>query len=239
MATTFELSPDIIALLRLLGAAGGGTTAGSASGTTETSPQLQASLQAIPFANDGDVITPDHHNSLRAAIAALAQGLDETRLARVVTLSFSPVLQPIASAPAVQAWRSAPGITVGPQTGGAAQGWMPLDLPNGTSIDHVTVRGKRPGTVAIWTTTLRRQELAGSGQNDVFFAEIQAAATASDNTFVANVPPTTDSLTPTQAAELRRIDTTKYRYLFHTQMAGASQGDAIELHLVQVTCTRG
>src|SRR5919204_165779 len=132
MATTFELSPDIIALLRLLGAAGGGTTAGSASGTTETSPQLQAFLQAIPFANDGDVITPDHHNSLRAAIAALAQGLDETRLARVVTLSFSPVLQPIASAPAVQAWRSAPGITVGPQTGG----WtVPATPSSPTAID--------------------------------------------------------------------------------------------------------
>ena len=41
------------------------------------------------------------------------------------------------------------------------------------------------------------------------------------------------------ASDLRRVDTTRYRYFFDTQVAGAEQGDALELHVVQVTCTRG
>jgi hypothetical protein len=198
--------------------------------------QMQAFLDAIPFAGDGDVITPEHHNSLRAACARIAGSLDETQLARVVTQPFTPVLQPVIGS---AAWRVTQGFCVGPATGNQAEGWMPVDLPNGTNVDVVTVRGKRPGNVTIWSAALRRVELAGAGQTEVCTAEIQGASASSDGTFTATVPPKTEGLSVTQAAELRRIDNTRYRYFFHTRMAGAAQADAVEVRLVQVTCTRG
>jgi hypothetical protein len=198
--------------------------------------QLQAFLDAIPYANEGDVITPEHHNSLRAACGRLANALDQSQIARVVTQSFTPVLLPVIGK---EQWRITQAFCVGDNDGGTAEGWMPLDLPNGASVDTVTVRGKRLSTVTIWSAALRRVELSGTGQREVCSAEIQGAPADGDGIFTAVVPPKAEGVTATQAAELRRIDNTRYRYFFHTRYAGAVQGDALEVRLVQVTCTRG
>ena len=237
MATTTTINPQLLALLNLVQA-----TAGTGAGTTAdtgaqiTSAQLQSFLDAIPFANDGDVITPDHHNSLRAACARIAQSLDDTQLARVVTESITPVLLAAGAEPA---WRTVVGFAAGPTAGNKAEGWMPVELPHGTNVDVLTVRGKRPGAVTIWSAALRRLELAGSTQADVCVGEIQNATTSGDGSFAATVPAKTEGLSATQAAELRRVDNTRYRYFFHTKVSGAAQADALEVRLVQVTCTRG
>lgn len=239
MPTVFQPSAELITFLNLLAnpAFGGTVSSPAAPAGDEISPQLQAFLDAIPFANDGDVITHEHFNTLRAACGRIARSLDETQFARVVTPSFTSILQPVVGPD--PPWRIAQGFSVGPATGNKAEGWMPVDLPNGTDVDVLTVRGKRPGAVTIWTAALRRAELAGSGQTDVCSAEIQTATASSDGTFTATVPLKTEGLTATQAAELRRIDTTRYRYFFHTKLSGAAQADALEVRLVQVTCTRG
>src|ERR671914_907403 len=102
MATTVNLNPQVLALLGLLQGTAG--TAGTGTGADITSAQLQSFLDAIPFANDGDVITPDHHNTLRAACGRIAQSLDETQLARVVTASITPVL--FSAGGAAPPWRT-------------------------------------------------------------------------------------------------------------------------------------
>ena len=51
----------------------------------------------------------------------------------------------------------------GPASGNQAEGWLPLELANGTSIDVLTLRGKRPGAVSIWVAALRRAELDARG----------------------------------------------------------------------------
>jgi hypothetical protein len=241
MATAFTLDPQMLALISLLQGTvitGGGTPTASATGTGAqlTSAQLQSFIDAIPFANDGDVITPEHHNSLRVACARIAQSLDETQLARVVTESSTPVLLAAGAEPA---WRTAVGFAAGPTTGNKAEGWMPVELPNATNVDALTVRGKRPAAVTIWSAALRRVELTGSTQADVCAGEIQSATTSGDGSFAATVPAKTEGLSATQAAELRRVDNTRYRYFFHTKVSGATQADALEVRLVQVTCTRG
>lgn len=235
MATTFAPNQQLLALLNLIQSGTAGTGAGT--GAEVTSAQLQSFLDAIPFANDGDVITPDHHNSLRAACARIAQSLDDTQLARVVTESVTPVLLPVVGPD--PPWRIAQGFSVGPTTGNKTEGWMPVELPHGTNVDVLTVRGKRPGAVTIWSAALRRVELAGTAQADVCADEIQAATAGTDGSFAATVPVKTDGLSATQAAELRRVDNTRYRYFFHTKVSGAAQVDALEVRLVQVTCTRG
>lgn len=209
----------------------------SPAGDSSLSPALQSSIDAIPFANEGDLITRDHHNTLRSALAQIAASVDQTQLAPVQTLSFTPVLLPVAGAGLP--WRTSMGVALGPASGDEAEGWMALDLPNATNIDSLTLRGKMPKPVAIWTVALRRIELAGALQSDVGASEIQTTTKSADGSFVVDVAATKADLTPTQAAELRRVDNTRYRYLFHTAMAGAEQADALELRLVQVTCTRG
>jgi hypothetical protein len=199
---------------------------------------LPGLLAAIPFANDGDVITRDHHNTLRSALVQVASAVGQTQLDPVQTLSFTPVLLPVIGS---AEWRTTFGFAAGPPptAGGTARGWMTLELPHGTTIDGMAVRGSMPTTVALWTVALRRLELAGSLTSDVYTSEIQNTPKEADGSFLAPVEPRTAQLTPQQVADLRRVDNTKYRYLFNTTMAGAQQSDAVELRLVQVTCTRG
>ena len=47
-----------------------------------------------------------------------------------------------------------------------------------------------------------------------------------DGTFVASIPAATENLTTAQASDLRRVDTTRYRYFFDTQVAAGFCGFA-------------
>jgi hypothetical protein len=239
IVNTSNLGP-LLALLNFLsaqGTTGVAGTQGAAGGTT--SPQLEAFLKAIPFANDGDVITPDHHNTIREAIEQIGRSLDETQFARVVTRSFTPALLPAADS-GLGTWRTRVGGSVGPDSGeDHAAGWMPLDLPGGTNVDTLTVRAATPANVDFWSVSLRRQDLAGGDSVDVCFKEIQTEANANHAGVVVPVPVNVEGLAPAAAAERRRVDNEKYQYLFYTEFNGADQPDGVELRTVQVTCTRG
>jgi hypothetical protein len=206
-------------------------------GTSPPSPQLQAFLDAIPFANDGDVITADHHNTIRQALAAIARSLDETQLARAVTSSFTPALLPAEGA---TPWRSGVGFALGPPSG-PAEGWMPLDLPNGTLIDTLVVRGKMPQLANEWIVSLRRVELTSELEVDVCKAEIPNRTAGSPESFEFPAPVITDGVTPVQVAERRRVDNARYRYLFYTKLESQNGPDLheYELRLIQVKSTRG
>ena len=112
------------------------------------SPQLQAFIDAIPFANDGDVISPSITTRCARAGADRAV-LDDDQLARVVTQTYTPVLLARDGGPAP--WRIGEGFAKGPTAGTAGEGWMPVALPGGAPVDALTVTGKRPTNVASWT----------------------------------------------------------------------------------------
>jgi hypothetical protein len=158
-----------------------------------------------------------------------------------VTESFTPALLPVLGGDSP--WQTGLGFALGPVSTpdglGAAQGWMPIELPHGTNIESMVVSGRRPVAVQTWAIALRRIELTSRELSLVCGGEIQKAPLGQNSSFSASVKPENEQLTPTQAAERRRVDTTKYRYLFDTSMDGAAQVNAIELWTVQVTCTRG
>jgi hypothetical protein len=232
MATEIDFSP----IARLIAEAALASSFPPAS-SAPSERQFRATLDRIPIANDGDVITAEYFNALRETIAVIAASLDETHLERTITRSFTPVLLPVAGGGTP--WRIALGFAAGPTSGSAAEGWMPLDLPNDVDVDTVTVRGKRAAKPTIWTASLRRLALDGSGAVDVCHREIQDATATAEGVFTISFSATTEGLTPAQIADRRHIDTSRYRYLFHSKFAGAAQADAVEIRLVQVTCTRG
>jgi hypothetical protein len=201
------------------------------------SAQLQAFLDAIPYANDGDVIRADHFNAIRTALAQLASALDADQLSRVVTPVFTPVLLPLAVDESA-AWRYTVGYAIGPAAGATAHGWMPIDLPNQAAIDNLTVRAKMGGPVGSWFVELRRQEVASAATVTLCRKDIKSEPTAADGTLTATIPVDTSGLTAAQLADRRRIDTTTYRYLILTEVAGAQQASALEIRSFAVTCTR-
>lgn len=242
MPTSIEMNPGLALLLNLLSGGTGTSTAGAATGGTSGTPQVQELedlLDGIPIANDGDVITAEHHNSLRSAIGLIARAVRVEELAKVQTLTFPPVLLPEVGQ---NQWRIDVGIARGPDVGATDQtdayGWMPIDLPQGARMESMTVRGRRQGTVGTWAVSLVRREIASADQANVFYTELQDLA---EGTFSKNVPivtPEDTGLTASQIEDLRLVDNSRYRYLFYTAMDGAAAGGDISLSDVQVTLGR-
>jgi hypothetical protein len=200
--------------------------------------QLLDLVAAIPFANDGDIISENHHNALRSAVGQIAAALDDTAIDHVETVSVIPVLHGVIGR---AEWRATLGFAVGPLKSAdnpTAEGWLRLELPHGTTIDGMTVRGRQPTSVDSWVVSLRRLEISSALMSNVCVKEIQSTPKGQDGLFVVDVPIKTEQMTPAQASELRRVDNTKYIYMFYTTTSGAQQPDSLELRMVQVTCTR-
>jgi hypothetical protein len=242
MQGTFEVTPQALPfLIQLLssGPVGASTTAPSVSAPTQASPQLEAFLRAIPFANDGDVITADHHNTLREAIGQIARALDESQFADVVTVAIPPALQPIVDQ---NAWRITEGFSRGPnlQNVTDAMGWLPLDLPDRTSIDHVHVMGSAPTKPTQLNLVVVRKPLANpnSDGETIVDQDVQDKL-GQGGRLDLPIQPKTDG-TPTQLADLRRVDNSKYLYILRATLIAPNQNAAssVQLTLVEVTCVR-
>jgi hypothetical protein len=227
------------------GATTGGTGGGGGGGSgppvaqpSGPSPELQAFVATIPFANDGDVITPDHHNLLREALARIAGALDVSQFADVVTLSIPPAFQPIVDE---NPWRVTEGFSRGPTQTQDAKGWLPLNLPDGTSIDHVHVRGTAPTKPLQLNFTVVRKPLVNpnSDGDEIINADVQDKL-AQGGGLDQSLRPKTDG-TPTQLADLRHVDNSQYLYLLRATLVApnANAASGVMVTLVEVTCVRG
>jgi len=130
-------------------------------GALEVNVALLALLNDIPIAHPGDIITSEHHNSLRSAIRALASLVDETAL--TTTFTFAPNFLPAAFEPDEDGvpgrlpekgeddrdWMVLFNKAVVPtiqQLGGAGKtvkGGFIVSLPDEVLIKTLIVRGKR------------------------------------------------------------------------------------------------
>lgn len=100
---------------------------------------LATLLQQIPLAEDGKLITRDYHNSLRAALLALAgQAGTPANAARQLVL----VPNFIVTSNNEQSWRFSGAIAIAGERGAA--GILPIDLRDNETIASVTVTGRVP-----------------------------------------------------------------------------------------------
>lgn len=236
MPSTIEMTPQLALFLQLL--SGGAATTTTTGTPAPTLPQdLADLLGGIPIAHDGHVITAEHHNSLRDAIGLLAKAVEVEELAKVQTLTFTPVLLEEAEK---TPWRLDVGIAKGPDVAQAEQayGWMPIDLPQGARIEGVTVRGSRQGTPSTWSVTLVRQEIATGTRVNFFYFELQELPEGPFSKNIQIGSPEDLNMTAAQIEQLRQVDKSRYRYLFYTVVEGAASGGDITLSDVEVTCGR-
>lgn len=100
---------------------------------------LATLLQQIPLAEDGKLITRDYHNSLRAALLALAgQAAAPAKTAQ--NLVLVPVFTPWSER--VPGWLPKQGVALAGK--GGADGFLPIDLRDNEQIESVVVTGFVP-----------------------------------------------------------------------------------------------
>ncbi len=194
---------------------------------------LDTLVAAIPTAQEGDVITINYHNTLRAAVAALASQPGGTGLPATVTVTFAPDLTPNDGQPP---WSRQQGIAVKPGASAAppfsgveATGWMALQLPDGYRIDRLTISGAKTGNVGSWTASLIRQPMAASGAITVVSGTLDDAPTDTAGNFQVSQQATTTSTL---------IDNTAFKYVLLIRIRGADSAATATLFAFQVVCSK-
>ncbi len=185
-------------------------------------------FDAIPIAREGDVITAEYHNALRQAVLTLAEVAGVAELTRTNLQPGFPDLRGIAEQPSWLQDR-VPGVAVKPD-GSAAEGWMPLRLPDLGRIEKLRVTGRKTGIVGELTVKLVRQELRDPS------VSVTLASLALDKAaeaFREEIEVTPEG-TPSQREAFKRIDNSTYLYYARAKLAGAAGGSDVRLTAIQV-----
>jgi hypothetical protein len=155
--------------------------------------ELQILLNALPVAQEGYVITSAHINALRTAILNLAAKIGGAALSPTQLLTFMPAFAPSDGNPA---WSLKDGVAkAGPnESGGSASGWLPLQLPDGMSIQAMIVLGDKTGTITSFNIELFKLTLDGSDPQPVITTALSRAADQFNVTTQASgTPPVIDN----------------------------------------------
>lgn len=183
---------------------------------------INALIAAIPVAQDGDVMTRNHHNSLRDAITALALTLD-IQPARERTLTFIPALVPAGGGG--RAWNQGIGYVDKPSGADNANGWMQITLPDGALLKTLTTVGSKQGNVGELSVQLARAALNSTTLTTLASMQLDAEP----NSFRHTEPITTT---------VARVDNAAFKYLLSAEVVGADTTAATTVRLLafQIVC---
>lgn len=214
------------------GSGGGGTSApppataplpaAAPASPTASASDLQVMIAAIPTAQDGQVISAEYHNALRAALIAMANRLGLGTINEEITVTNAPRLVAITGTPA---WEVDVGIAKKAAAAtGALRGWMELDLPDGARIKKMAVFAANDGAGTM-RLKLRRQKVTDSTTADLISIDI----TANDSSRGLEGDVTLPGLSLGAAAieETRLVNNREYKYLLIAELdAGVATKEA-------------
>jgi|SRR5581483_4369983 len=189
---------------------------------------LQDLINAIPTAQDGDVIGIDYHNTMLAAIKMLAaQGGGGSSGPATVNVALAPQLAAVDSLP----WQlQASGNAVKPG-GNATQatGWMQVQLPDSYQIDHMVVSGNKSGNVGSFNVSLIASSLTtGAIQQNPPPLGVSIDTTPTDNAgnFSATGKPVSTMV----------INNAQFKYFLLVRIAGADGAATASIFGIQIVC---
>jgi hypothetical protein len=199
---------------------------------------VQAALDAIPLARDGDVIASSYHNSLREAVLLLARLQGGGAVDRTTVVTMPPAFLPDGANPS---WFLASGVASQPVASGSpptssATGWLPVPLPDGARIQLLTVSGRREGQMGSFMVSLLRQTITSESQSPVTLISMELRD--ADRRFTEdgdiNIPDTG----PAAVEEYRVIDNSRYKYLLTATLLEAAVQSRVQINALQVVCAR-
>jgi hypothetical protein len=122
------------------------------------SPQFQSFIDAIPYANDGDVIRADHFNAIRGALVQLATALGLSR--RPIGVDVLTIF-PTQSGGVTEPWEQHNDRITAPPTAAPeaslATTFIPVILPDGVDILSLGAAGEQSSASTVYMRLQRRQ----------------------------------------------------------------------------------
>ena len=213
---------------------------------TGPSINLQALLASIPIALDGQIITADHHNSLRAAVIGIANQIGVGLQTATTAFTFAPTFIATGGANNPPNWTISNFVASRPAAGNP-DGWLPVQLPNGQRIQSMVVTGKRSGTApSLFQVRLFRQLMTNTAADPPTLLISVSLETAGSPFQVSagvvpGAAPTGSGLsliTAAAAEEQKLIDTSIYKYFVQAVMSGGGTDTVAEIDAIQINCTQ-
>lgn len=201
---------------------------------TSSVTDLQVMIAAIPIAQDGQVISAEYHNALRAALIAMANRLGLGTISDEITITNAPHFTKV-DGTGLNEWKAEAGIAkkLSADTG-IFRGWMELDLPDGARIKKMAVfaANDSAGTMRV---KLRRQSVSNSTASDLL---VSIDVTNNDETLPKQGDVTLPETTLSAAAieETRIVDNRKYKYLFIAELDNGVSAHEAKILAVQIIC---
>jgi hypothetical protein len=212
---------------------------------TGPSVNLQALLASIPIASDGQVITADHHNSLRAAVIGIANQLGVGLQTATTTYTFAPAFIQTGVASSPPNW-SVVNFAASRPAGGSADGWLPVQLPNGQRIQSMMVTGRRGGATppTLFEVHLFRQLFTAAATDaPTLLIKVSLESASSQFQVSAGVVPAAaptgsglSLITAAAAEEQKLIDTSIYKYFVQAVLTAPATDSTAEIDAIQIVC---
>ena len=196
---------------------------------------LQTLINAIPTAQDGNVIASTYHNTLRAAVVELATQLESLAGGGINEVAtFTPMLFPVYDSGVKMAeWLPAVGLITRPQPGADADGWMSFRLPDGARITQLAVIGRKTGShpvsLRVW---MYRNSVAAPSPIQMISINLK---TITGEPFQVNGDVSIAGATPSVIEDYRKIDNSLYQYFIEAKLVGAYSDTEVDFFAFQVS----
>jgi len=194
---------------------------------------LAALVAAIKQAEEGGVITPEYHNSVRDAIIEMAKQLGAASSGpTTVTATFAPAFLPVQDDKKLISKPWILGIGVAStvfNNDNEAWGWMPVALPNGARITRLLVRGVTPGAENPFklSVSIVRQPVS------LVTGPIPGTETVTTVAEVTSLDLDGVEATPLSSA-LAQVDNTNFKYLVKARAAGAPNKGTLQIRAIHI-----
>jgi hypothetical protein len=194
---------------------------------------IQTLINAIPDAEDGNVITADYHNTIKAALEAIAGQLGSGGGPQTVTLTLQPTFLPKAGSPV---WTVSLGFAADPGPP-SCDGFIPLSFPDGAVIQSMEVMGAKTNAGSLGFVNLLILPISGTAGT----ALIQIDLSKAGNPFSLSGTPNIPGLTPTALTSMQTVQNTQFKYVIEAQVFSPAGTPAatVVINALQVVYTTG
>ena len=199
---------------------------------------IQTLINAIPDAQDGNVITADYHNTIKTALTAIAGQLGPGAGGQTVTLTLLPNFLPVPPVTVHVPWNV--GIATASDAGGSlTDGWMPLYLPDGAVIQQLIIIGVKtvPTTSATFGGTVTVTIMSTGSTSGTTLISVDLTNVSGNPFTTAPGIPSVPGTTVTSLKDLQTVKNAQNKYSIRALVSPSPAAGTLTIEAIQVIYT--
>lgn len=176
-------------------------------------PDLQTLVNAIPDANDGNVISSDYHNTIKAALEAIAGLLAGGAGSQVVKYTVQPNFLTVGGG---TAWNVSLGLAT---SAAGSNGFIVLTLPDGAILQSMEIWGKQTSPPSVGFANLLALPIAGTTSTTLIKVDFSTAGNPFDVTGTPS--PDVSGLSASALQDMLTVQNAHFKYAIQAETLGS------------------